>query len=255
MTGIGLALFIAELTGVYFTGGSLNPARSFGPCVVLHEFNGYHWIYWLGPILGSIIAAGFYKFIKVLEYETANPGQDLDHAAKVRRRKHFLLAAGINEADATKVAQELSEKEAVADAGGPNGNMVANGQGRKDVEPERPMYGTGFRQPSARSMHSKRGSDESDSTMVQPTHPQRPHYSATGSQAGRFSYLGERGAVPGSAANAQALSAEMRTDSPGMTSNDQLYGSLVHGEDLALGGAVNEEQPRSQFGRTPSSYA
>jgi len=39
--GIGLALFIAELTGVYFTGGSLNPARSFGPCVVLGVFPGY----------------------------------------------------------------------------------------------------------------------------------------------------------------------------------------------------------------------
>ena len=32
--GIGLALFIAELVGVQWTGGSLNPARSFGPCVV-----------------------------------------------------------------------------------------------------------------------------------------------------------------------------------------------------------------------------
>lgn len=35
-------------------------------------------IYWLGPILGALLAAGFYKFIKMLEYETANPGQDFD---------------------------------------------------------------------------------------------------------------------------------------------------------------------------------
>lgn len=41
--GIGLSLFVAELVGVYFTGGSLNPARSFGPCVVNRQFNGYHW--------------------------------------------------------------------------------------------------------------------------------------------------------------------------------------------------------------------
>lgn len=41
--GIGLALFVAELVGVYFTGGSLNPARSFGPCVVNHDFHHYHW--------------------------------------------------------------------------------------------------------------------------------------------------------------------------------------------------------------------
>ncbi|KAK4555399.1 Aquaporin-1 [Recurvomyces mirabilis] len=76
--GIGLALFVCELAGVYFTGGSLNPARSFGPCVALHVFTRYHWIYWLGPILGSLLAVGFYRFIKVLEYETANPGQDFN---------------------------------------------------------------------------------------------------------------------------------------------------------------------------------
>ncbi|KAL9598564.1 MAG: hypothetical protein Q9219_004395 [cf. Caloplaca sp. 3 TL-2023] len=76
--GIGLSLFIAELSGVYYTGGSLNPARSFGPCIVAHKFEEYHWIYWIGPFLGSLLASGFYKFIKMLEYETANPGQDFD---------------------------------------------------------------------------------------------------------------------------------------------------------------------------------
>lgn len=39
--GIGLALFVAELLGVYYTGGSLNPARSFGPAVVLRTFTNY----------------------------------------------------------------------------------------------------------------------------------------------------------------------------------------------------------------------
>ncbi|KAF1832583.1 aquaporin-like protein [Decorospora gaudefroyi] len=76
--GIGLALFIAELVGVYYTGGSLNPARSFGPCVVTGVFDIEHWIYWVGPAAGAIIAVVFYKFIKILEYEVANPGQDDD---------------------------------------------------------------------------------------------------------------------------------------------------------------------------------
>ncbi|KAF2268360.1 aquaporin-like protein [Lojkania enalia] len=76
--GIGLALFIAELVGVYYTGGSLNPARSFGPCVVTGVFDREHWIYWVGPGLGAILAVTFYKFIKILEYEVANPGQDAD---------------------------------------------------------------------------------------------------------------------------------------------------------------------------------
>ncbi|KAK1076012.1 Aquaporin-1 [Friedmanniomyces endolithicus] len=88
--GIGLALFVAELVGVYFTGGSLNPARSFGPAVVNRNFHGYHWIYWLGPILGSMVATGFYKLIKALEYETANPGQDaaaVEHREEQQRRR------------------------------------------------------------------------------------------------------------------------------------------------------------------------
>jgi len=44
---------------------------------VAHTFNGYHWIYWVGPGLGAIVAVGFYKLVKMLEYETVNPGADM----------------------------------------------------------------------------------------------------------------------------------------------------------------------------------
>jgi len=74
--GIGLSLFVAELSGVNFTGGSLNPARTFGPDLVLMKFESYHWIYWAGPAVGAVAASGLYRFLKVLAYETANPGQD-----------------------------------------------------------------------------------------------------------------------------------------------------------------------------------
>lgn len=76
--GIGLALFVAELVGVFYTGGSLNPTRSFGPCVVTRKFPGYHYIYWFGPIMGTLLALGMYKIVKSVEYETVNPGQDFD---------------------------------------------------------------------------------------------------------------------------------------------------------------------------------
>ncbi|ROV92515.1 hypothetical protein VSDG_06644 [Cytospora chrysosperma] len=76
LIGGGLALFVAELTGVYYTGGSLNPARSFGCAVAGRSFPGYHWIYWLGPVLGAAVASGFYRFVKWAHYEEANPGQD-----------------------------------------------------------------------------------------------------------------------------------------------------------------------------------
>lgn len=78
------------------------------------DFVSYHWIYWAGPVLGSIVAAGFYKFIKILEYESANPNQD---ASKVQqqqeqRRKDLLMAAGIDEAEADRVANRLSQVHA-----------------------------------------------------------------------------------------------------------------------------------------------
>jgi aquaporin related protein len=76
--GIGLALFVAEMVGVFYTGGSLNPARSFGPCVVTRNFPGYHYIYWFGPCMGTLLAFGVYKVIKMVEYQTVNPGQDFD---------------------------------------------------------------------------------------------------------------------------------------------------------------------------------
>ncbi len=71
-----------------YTGGSVNPARSFGPCVATRTFTHYHWIYWVGPILGSLLATLFYKIIKFLEYETCNPGQDGDGFNAVYNTQH-----------------------------------------------------------------------------------------------------------------------------------------------------------------------
>lgn len=63
---IGLALFLAEMCGVYYTGGSLNPARSFGPAVVT-GFQGYHWIYWVGPALGAGLGALAFLGLRFVE--------------------------------------------------------------------------------------------------------------------------------------------------------------------------------------------
>lgn len=74
--GIGLALFICMLVGTQYTGAALNPARAFGPAVIAGKFNGYHWIYWLGPVLGSLLATGFYKLMKGLRFEDVGGDQD-----------------------------------------------------------------------------------------------------------------------------------------------------------------------------------
>ena len=71
-------IVLGHLICVYYTGAGLNPARSFGPCVAARSFPVYHWIYWVGPILGSVIAFAIWKIFKILKYETCNPGQDSD---------------------------------------------------------------------------------------------------------------------------------------------------------------------------------
>jgi aquaporin related protein len=39
----------------------MNPARAFAPAVVNGSFPGYHWIYWIGPILGALLAVLAYR--------------------------------------------------------------------------------------------------------------------------------------------------------------------------------------------------
>jgi glycerol uptake facilitator protein len=65
---IGLSVAGAILLIGPLTGGSLNPARTFGPDVALSIFGGsaawsQMWLYWLGPVIGAIAAAGLYDFL------------------------------------------------------------------------------------------------------------------------------------------------------------------------------------------------
>ncbi|XP_075381589.1 lens fiber major intrinsic protein-like isoform X2 [Mycteria americana] len=45
-----------------FSGGSMNPARSLGPAVVTGIWDD-HWVYWLGPVLGAVLAGLSYEFV------------------------------------------------------------------------------------------------------------------------------------------------------------------------------------------------
>ncbi|MFQ5693309.1 MAG: MIP/aquaporin family protein [Nitrospinota bacterium] len=58
--GIGLVLAFDILMGGPLTGASMNPARTFGPAVASGYWSA-HWVYWVGPILGGILAAVIYK--------------------------------------------------------------------------------------------------------------------------------------------------------------------------------------------------
>lgn len=57
--GVGLTIFADILVGGPLTGASMNPARSFGPAVV-SAFMANHWLYWVGPVIGAILATNVY---------------------------------------------------------------------------------------------------------------------------------------------------------------------------------------------------
>ena len=58
---IGLTISMDILAGGRITGAAMNPARAFGPAVVQQDFTNW-WIYWVGPIIGGVIAAFAYKY-------------------------------------------------------------------------------------------------------------------------------------------------------------------------------------------------
>lgn len=75
----GAVLAVCELFSVPFTGGAVNTARAFGPACI-EGFNKEHWIYWLGPTLGALLATGVYWVLKHVRYWRVNPNQDsTDH--------------------------------------------------------------------------------------------------------------------------------------------------------------------------------
>ena len=56
--GVGSYIVLAGLWSSPISGASMNPARSFGPDLVLGNFDHY-WVYVVGPVLGALIAVGF----------------------------------------------------------------------------------------------------------------------------------------------------------------------------------------------------
>ena len=53
---VGLVLWFDIIVGGPLTGAAMNPARAFGPALVAGQWVA-HGVYWVGPILGAVVAA------------------------------------------------------------------------------------------------------------------------------------------------------------------------------------------------------
>lgn len=61
---IGLTLTLVHVFGIYFTGTSVNPARSFGPALFVGgEALSNVWVFIVAPLLGGVLAALVYKLL------------------------------------------------------------------------------------------------------------------------------------------------------------------------------------------------
>lgn len=61
---IGLSLTLVHILGISFTGTSVNPARSFGPALLVGgEALANVWVFIVAPLVGGVLAALVYKFL------------------------------------------------------------------------------------------------------------------------------------------------------------------------------------------------
>jgi glycerol uptake facilitator-like aquaporin len=59
---VGMVVALNVLAAAYISGGSMNPARSLGPALLNNTMQ-YHYVYWLGPVGGALLAAALQIFI------------------------------------------------------------------------------------------------------------------------------------------------------------------------------------------------
>lgn len=61
---IGGSLTLVHLLGIYFTGTSVNPARSFGPALILGgDALANVWVFIVAPLVGGILAAVVWRYL------------------------------------------------------------------------------------------------------------------------------------------------------------------------------------------------
>ncbi|XP_004304304.1 PREDICTED: aquaporin NIP2-1-like [Fragaria vesca subsp. vesca] len=90
---VGSAVCITSIFAGPISGGSMNPARTIGPALASAYYNGI-WIYMVGPVIGALLGAWSYSFIRVNDKPVqASPPRSL--SLQLRRIKSDVQAASI----------------------------------------------------------------------------------------------------------------------------------------------------------------
>ena len=80
---IGFTLFSCHLFATRYTNASINPARAFATSLVSREFTRDHWVYWIGPLGGGILAAALYIFFCYFDFDIVTAANKAQHRAEV----------------------------------------------------------------------------------------------------------------------------------------------------------------------------
>ncbi|ESO05156.1 hypothetical protein HELRODRAFT_185503 [Helobdella robusta] len=75
---IGLSVTTGVFSAGLYSGGCMNPIRALGPAVVQNYWR-HHWVYWVGPMMGAVVAALLYDLL-------------FDTAASLRKLKLFFTS-------------------------------------------------------------------------------------------------------------------------------------------------------------------
>ncbi|KAH0451310.1 hypothetical protein IEQ34_018609 [Dendrobium chrysotoxum] len=69
---VGSAVCINSILAGPVSGGSMNPARTLGPALASKIFNSL-WVYFLGPVVGTLLASFAYNFIRLDKSRKSEP--------------------------------------------------------------------------------------------------------------------------------------------------------------------------------------
>ena len=86
---IGLTLVLVHILGIPVTGTSVNPARSFGPAILL----GYKaleqvWVFLIGPMVGAAIAGLTYKYLFTEKKTEEEKEEEFSKKINEKEQKH-----------------------------------------------------------------------------------------------------------------------------------------------------------------------